>query len=136
MYIFEISDILFFIKNLKNPTNNFSINTYISFSVCNTRSHFLICWNQSCVARPNFHSRALLLAVHACCLYCKREHPCTKIQLQDYCCQITLRLTFRIMIYVTCDIGGKRFGKSPMIQQVSLRQTFALSSTSSISIVM
>ena len=39
MYIFEISDILFFIKNLKNPTNNFSINTYISFSVGNTRSH-------------------------------------------------------------------------------------------------
>ena len=33
MYIFEISDILFFIKNLKNPTNYFNINTYISFSV-------------------------------------------------------------------------------------------------------
>ena len=38
MYIFEISDILFFIKNLKNPTNNFNINTYISFAVGNTRS--------------------------------------------------------------------------------------------------
>ena len=37
MYIFEISDILFFIKNFKNPTNNFDINTYISFSVGNTR---------------------------------------------------------------------------------------------------
>ena len=33
MYIYEISDILFFTKNLKNPTNNFNINTYISFSV-------------------------------------------------------------------------------------------------------
>ena len=39
MYIFETSDILFFIKNLKNPTNNFDINTYISFSVGNTRSY-------------------------------------------------------------------------------------------------
>ena len=39
MYIFEISHILFFIKNLKNPTNNFNINTYISFSVGNTRSY-------------------------------------------------------------------------------------------------
>ena len=40
MYIFEISDVLFFIKNLinKNPTNNFNINTYISFTVGNTRS--------------------------------------------------------------------------------------------------
>ena len=39
MYIYETSDILFFIKNLKNPTNNFNINTYISFSVGNTRSY-------------------------------------------------------------------------------------------------
>ncbi|MCY3929513.1 MAG: reverse transcriptase family protein [Acidobacteria bacterium] len=38
MYIFEISDILFFIKNLKNPTKNFNINTYISFSTSNTRA--------------------------------------------------------------------------------------------------
>ena len=29
MYIFEISDILFFIKKLENPKNNFNINTYI-----------------------------------------------------------------------------------------------------------
>ena len=39
MYIFETSDVLFFIKNLKNPANNFNINTYISFSVGNTRSY-------------------------------------------------------------------------------------------------
>ena len=38
MYIFEISDILFFIKNFKHPTNNFNINTYVSFTVGNTRS--------------------------------------------------------------------------------------------------
>ena len=38
MYIFEISDILYFIKNLKHPTNNFNINTYVSFTVGNTRS--------------------------------------------------------------------------------------------------
>ena len=36
MYIFKISDILFF---LKNPKNNFNINTYISFSTGNTRSY-------------------------------------------------------------------------------------------------
>ena len=35
----NICDILFFIKNLKNPTNNFNIKTYISFSVGNTRSY-------------------------------------------------------------------------------------------------
>ena len=38
-YIFETSDILFFIKNLKNLTKNFNINTYISFSIGNTRSY-------------------------------------------------------------------------------------------------
>ena len=37
MYIFEISDILFFIKNLKNPTSNFNINTFHSCTVGNTR---------------------------------------------------------------------------------------------------
>ena len=39
MYIFEISNILLYIKNLKNPTNNFNINTYISFSVGTTRPY-------------------------------------------------------------------------------------------------
>ena len=39
MYIFEICDIQFFIKNLKNPINNFNINTYISFTVGNTKSY-------------------------------------------------------------------------------------------------
>ena len=38
MYIFEISDILFFIKNFKHSTNNFNIKTYVSFTVSNTRS--------------------------------------------------------------------------------------------------
>ena len=38
MYIFEISDILFFIKDFKHPTNNFNINAYVSFTVGNTRS--------------------------------------------------------------------------------------------------
>ena len=38
MYVCEISDILFFIKNFKHPTNNFNINTYVSFTVGNTRS--------------------------------------------------------------------------------------------------
>ena len=38
MYIFEISDILFLIKTYKHPTNNFNINTYISFSAGNTKS--------------------------------------------------------------------------------------------------
>ena len=38
MYIFEISDILFFIKSFKHPTNNFNINIHVSFTVGNTRS--------------------------------------------------------------------------------------------------
>ena len=38
MYTVEISDVLFFIKNFKHPTNNFNINTYISFTKGNTRS--------------------------------------------------------------------------------------------------
>ena len=38
MYIFEISNILLFIKNFKHPTNNFNINTYVLFTVGNTRS--------------------------------------------------------------------------------------------------
>ena len=38
MYIFEISDILFFIKNFKHPTNSFNINTYVLFTVGNARS--------------------------------------------------------------------------------------------------
>jgi len=29
MYIFEVSDILFLIKYLKNPTNNFNVNNYL-----------------------------------------------------------------------------------------------------------
>ena len=31
MYYYEISDILFFIKCLKNPTESFNINYYFSF---------------------------------------------------------------------------------------------------------
>jgi len=38
MYIFEISDILFLIKNLKNPTNNFNVNNCVSFSTSTTKS--------------------------------------------------------------------------------------------------
>ena len=38
LHHFRQSTIPFFIKNLKNPPNNFNIGTYISFSVGNTRS--------------------------------------------------------------------------------------------------
>jgi len=39
MYIFEISDIMFFINCLKNPTPSFDVNSYVSFSQSTTRSN-------------------------------------------------------------------------------------------------
>ena len=39
MYIFEISDIIFFVNSLKHPTPSFNINLYISFSHSTTRSN-------------------------------------------------------------------------------------------------
>ena len=38
MYVFEISDKMFFINSIKNPTSSFNINSYISFSNSGTRS--------------------------------------------------------------------------------------------------
>ena len=40
MYIFELVDIMFFIKSLKAPTSNFNITDYVTFSRCTTRSSF------------------------------------------------------------------------------------------------
>ena len=37
MYIYEINDILFFIKLYKSPTSHFNINNYLQFSSSNTR---------------------------------------------------------------------------------------------------
>ena len=39
MYIFEISDIMFFVNSIKNPTSSFNINSYVSFSQSVTRSN-------------------------------------------------------------------------------------------------
>ena len=41
MYILEISDIMFFINSIKNPTSSFNINSYVSFSNSGTRSSAL-----------------------------------------------------------------------------------------------
>ena len=38
MYLFELQDILFAVKSIKTPTNQFSITNYIEFSSSNTRS--------------------------------------------------------------------------------------------------
>ena len=38
MYIFELSDMLFFVNSLKNPTSSFNINFYVSISQSITRS--------------------------------------------------------------------------------------------------
>jgi len=38
MYVFESSDIMFFINNIKNPTSSFNISSYISFLHSRTRS--------------------------------------------------------------------------------------------------
>jgi len=37
MYIYEINDIIFFIKSHKEPTAHFNINNYLQFSSSNTR---------------------------------------------------------------------------------------------------
>ena len=38
MYIYEIADILFFIKSLRNPTDKFNILNYVNFTTGSTRS--------------------------------------------------------------------------------------------------
>ena len=38
MYLFELQDILFAVKSIKTPTDQFSITNYIEFSSSNTRS--------------------------------------------------------------------------------------------------
>jgi len=38
MYVFKISDIMFFINNIKNPGSSFNISSYVSFSHSGTRS--------------------------------------------------------------------------------------------------
>ena len=38
MYVFKISDIVFFINYIKNPTSSFNISSYVSFSHSGTRS--------------------------------------------------------------------------------------------------
>ena len=38
MYMLDLSDILFFIKSIKQPSNHFNIFHYVSFSSSNTRS--------------------------------------------------------------------------------------------------
>ena len=38
MFIFELIDIMFLIKNLNNPSDHFNINDFVSFSNYNTRS--------------------------------------------------------------------------------------------------
>ena len=38
MYTFKLQDILFAIKSLKSPTNQFNINNFITFNSSNTRS--------------------------------------------------------------------------------------------------
>ena len=38
MFIFELQDLMFLIKSLKSPTDNFSINNHITFASVTTRS--------------------------------------------------------------------------------------------------
>ena len=38
VYIYEIADILFFIKSLKTPTDKFNMLTYVNFNTDSTRS--------------------------------------------------------------------------------------------------
>ena len=38
MFVFELQDLMFLIKSLKSPTDNFNINNYITFASGTTRS--------------------------------------------------------------------------------------------------
>ena len=38
MYIYELNDIMFLVKSLKSPTDNFDIKNYITFASNSTRS--------------------------------------------------------------------------------------------------
>ena len=55
MYIFEILDILFLIKNLNNPVSNFSINDYVSFSTGATRSSSIKLRHNKCTTNKVRH---------------------------------------------------------------------------------
>ena len=49
MYYFELCDLMFFIKNIKHPSECFNIKDYITFSNCSTRSsaHYKLRHNQT-----------------------------------------------------------------------------------------
>ena len=51
MYIFEMSDILFLIKNLKNLVSNFDTNDYVSFSTGATRSSGIKLRHNKCTTK-------------------------------------------------------------------------------------
>ena len=42
MYVFEISDIMFFITNIKNPTSNFNITSHAELGVTRYQSSALL----------------------------------------------------------------------------------------------
>jgi len=56
MYIFETSDILFLMKNLKNSASNFNINNYASFSTGATRSSGVKLRHNTCATNKVYTS--------------------------------------------------------------------------------
>ena len=42
MYIYELNDIMFLVKSLKSPTDNFDIKNYITFASNSTQDQELI----------------------------------------------------------------------------------------------
>ena len=45
MYIYELNDLMFLVKSLKTPTDNFDIKNFITFNTNSTRSgsHLKLC---------------------------------------------------------------------------------------------
>ena len=64
MYFFELQDIMFVVKSLKFPTNNFNIRDYISFGTTNTKlssGHKLLHIHQT--SNMNRHFSSIVLHV-------------------------------------------------------------------------
>ena len=57
MYYFELSDLIFFVKSIKDPSSHFNINDFISFSDSNTRSskHLKLKHNKLTNSSTNSH---------------------------------------------------------------------------------
>ena len=64
IHYFELCDLMFFIKNIKYPSDNFNIIDYITFSKCGTRSfsHYKLRHNKALTSSYRHFTSIILLA--------------------------------------------------------------------------